>query len=111
MDVRLASEFLPTQDSSGSNQVPQPNGIVAAYVVFDYHALQGKPELDQNVLHGGLELITIRCQESLISDLVCCLSIFEAGNCCSLWMVLETRTTPTSPMLRSSSSTTEVSRW
>ncbi|MCU1539303.1 MAG: hypothetical protein JWM01_250 [Arthrobacter sp.] len=36
MDVRLASEFLPTQDSSGSNQVPQPNGIVAAYVVFDY---------------------------------------------------------------------------
>ena len=30
------------------------------------------------------ELITIRCQESLTSDLVCCLSIFEAGNCCSL---------------------------
>lgn len=36
MDVRLASEFLPTQESSGSNQVPLPNGIMAAYVVFDY---------------------------------------------------------------------------
>ena len=36
MDVRLAAEFLPTQDSSGSNQIPLRNGIMAAYVVFDY---------------------------------------------------------------------------
>ncbi|WP_306915657.1 hypothetical protein [Arthrobacter sp. V4I6] len=36
MDVRLASEFLPTQESSGSNQVPLANGIMAAYVVFDF---------------------------------------------------------------------------
>lgn len=36
MDVRLAAEFLPGQDSSGSNQVPLGNGIMAAYVVFDY---------------------------------------------------------------------------
>ena len=36
MDVRLAAEFLPTQDSSGSNQIPLANGIMAAYVVFDY---------------------------------------------------------------------------
>ena len=36
MDVRLASEFLPAQVSSGSNQVPLPNGMMAAVVVFDY---------------------------------------------------------------------------
>jgi hypothetical protein len=36
MDVRLAAEFLPGQASSGSNQVPLANGIMAASVVFDY---------------------------------------------------------------------------
>jgi hypothetical protein len=36
MDVRLAKEFLPTQEGSGSNQVLLPNGVMSAYVVFDY---------------------------------------------------------------------------
>ncbi|KIS26435.1 hypothetical protein TV39_15755 [Arthrobacter sp. SPG23] len=35
MDVRLAQEFLPTQDSSGTNQIPLPNGVLSAYVIFD----------------------------------------------------------------------------
>ncbi|CAN7455174.1 hypothetical protein LJR078_003095 [Arthrobacter sp. LjRoot78] len=35
MDVRLAQEFLPTQDSSGTNQIRLPNGVMSAYVVFD----------------------------------------------------------------------------
>lgn len=35
MDVRLAREFLPTQESSGTNQIPLPNGVLSAYVVFD----------------------------------------------------------------------------
>jgi hypothetical protein len=35
MDVRLAHEFLPNQEGSGTNQVPLPNGIMAAHVVFD----------------------------------------------------------------------------
>jgi hypothetical protein len=35
MDVRLAREFLPTQTGSGSNQIPLPNGVMSAYVVFD----------------------------------------------------------------------------
>lgn len=35
MDVRLAHEFLPAQEDSGSNQVSVPNGEMAAYVVFD----------------------------------------------------------------------------
>ncbi|MDV8146848.1 hypothetical protein [Arthrobacter sp. B10-11] len=36
MDVRLAREFQLTQTTSGSNQMSLPNGIMAAYVVFDY---------------------------------------------------------------------------
>ncbi|WLQ08607.1 hypothetical protein [Arthrobacter oryzae] len=36
MDIRLAKEFLPTQEGSGTNQVLLPNGVMAAYVVFDY---------------------------------------------------------------------------
>ncbi|MCU1548466.1 MAG: hypothetical protein JWO29_1417 [Arthrobacter sp.] len=36
MDVRLAHEFLPTQEDSGTNQVSLPNGEMAAYVVFDF---------------------------------------------------------------------------
>lgn len=36
MDVRLAQEFLPTQDSSGTNQIRLPNGVMSAYVVFDF---------------------------------------------------------------------------
>ncbi|MFF1382350.1 hypothetical protein ACFVWT_02175 [Arthrobacter sp. NPDC058288] len=36
MDVRLTKEFLPTQEGSGTNQVPLPNGIMSAYVVFDF---------------------------------------------------------------------------
>ncbi len=36
MDVRLAHEFLPTQTGSGSNQIPLPNGVMSAYVVFDF---------------------------------------------------------------------------
>lgn len=36
MDVRLAREFQPAQTTSGSNQISLPNGIMAAYVVFDY---------------------------------------------------------------------------
>ena len=35
MDVRLAKEFLPTQTGSGTNQISLPNGVMAAYVVFD----------------------------------------------------------------------------
>lgn len=35
MDVRLAHEFLPAQEDSGSNQLSVPNGELAAYVVFD----------------------------------------------------------------------------
>ncbi|WP_254678642.1 hypothetical protein [Arthrobacter sp. 24S4-2] len=35
MDVRLAQEFLPTQTGSGTNQIPLPNGVMSAYVVFD----------------------------------------------------------------------------
>jgi hypothetical protein len=35
MDVRLAHEFLPAQEDSGTNQVSVPNGEMAAYVVFD----------------------------------------------------------------------------
>jgi hypothetical protein len=36
MDVRLAHEFLPTQTGSGSNQIPLSNGVMSAYVVFDF---------------------------------------------------------------------------
>jgi hypothetical protein len=36
MDVRLAQEFLPTQNGSGTNQIPLPNGVMSAYVVFDF---------------------------------------------------------------------------
>jgi len=35
MDVRLAQEFQPTQESSGTNQIPLPNGLMAAYAVLD----------------------------------------------------------------------------
>lgn len=35
MDVRRASEFLAPVDSSGSNQVWLPNGIMTARVIFD----------------------------------------------------------------------------
>lgn len=34
MGVRDAGEFLPTQNSSGSNQVSLPNGVMSAFVVF-----------------------------------------------------------------------------
>lgn len=34
MDVRLADEFLPSQDNSGTNQVLLPNGVLSAFVVF-----------------------------------------------------------------------------
>ncbi|HSN37951.1 MAG TPA: hypothetical protein VLT34_16515 [Arthrobacter sp.] len=34
MDVRRAHEFLPNQDTSGSNQVQLPNGVLTAVVVF-----------------------------------------------------------------------------
>ncbi|MBT2513433.1 hypothetical protein [Arthrobacter sp. ISL-30] len=36
MDVRRASEFQSGETSSGSNQIPLPNGIMSAYVVFDF---------------------------------------------------------------------------
>lgn len=36
MDVRLADEFLPSRQSSGSNQVRLANGIMSAYIVFDF---------------------------------------------------------------------------
>ncbi|KQR79952.1 hypothetical protein ASF98_20020 [Arthrobacter sp. Leaf337] len=36
MDVRLAQEFLPAQDSSGTNQIRLPSGVMSAYVVFDF---------------------------------------------------------------------------
>jgi hypothetical protein len=36
MDVRLAREFLPGQTQSGTNQIPLPNGVMSAYVVFDF---------------------------------------------------------------------------
>ncbi|CAN7479055.1 hypothetical protein [Arthrobacter sp. LjRoot14] len=36
MDVRLAQEFLPTQDTSGTNQIRLPNGVMSAYAVFDF---------------------------------------------------------------------------
>jgi hypothetical protein len=36
MDVRLAQEFLPTQDTSGTNQIRLPNGVMSASVVFDF---------------------------------------------------------------------------
>ncbi|MDP9696726.1 UNVERIFIED_ORG: hypothetical protein J2X79_004309 [Arthrobacter globiformis] len=35
MDVRLAHEFLPSQDNSGTNQVLLANGVMSAFVVFD----------------------------------------------------------------------------
>lgn len=35
MDVRLAPEFQPTQESSGTNQILLPNGLMAAYAVLD----------------------------------------------------------------------------
>jgi hypothetical protein len=35
MDVRLAREFDPMQDTSGSNQISLPNGVMSAYAVFD----------------------------------------------------------------------------
>ncbi|ABK04424.1 hypothetical protein Arth_3045 [Arthrobacter sp. FB24] len=35
MDVRLAQEFLPTQATSGTNQIRLPNGVMSAYAVFD----------------------------------------------------------------------------
>lgn len=35
MDVRLAREFLPAQDTSGTNQIRLPNGVMSAYAVFD----------------------------------------------------------------------------
>jgi hypothetical protein len=34
MDVRLAHEFLPLQDNSGTNQVLLANGVMSAFVVF-----------------------------------------------------------------------------
>ncbi|MDQ1058449.1 hypothetical protein QFZ23_002350 [Arthrobacter globiformis] len=34
MDVRLAHEFLPSQDSSGTNQVLLANGVMSAFGVF-----------------------------------------------------------------------------
>ena len=34
MDVRRAHDFLPTQDTSGSNQVQLPNGVLSAVVIF-----------------------------------------------------------------------------
>lgn len=34
MDVRRAHEFLPNQDTSGSNQVQLPNGVLTASVIF-----------------------------------------------------------------------------
>jgi hypothetical protein len=34
MDVRNAREFLATTDSSGSNQIRLPNGVLSAYVVL-----------------------------------------------------------------------------
>lgn len=35
MDVRRAGEFQPSQNSSGSNQIRLPNGVMSAFVVFD----------------------------------------------------------------------------
>ncbi|MBT2547849.1 hypothetical protein [Arthrobacter sp. ISL-65] len=34
MDVRLADEFLPSQDTSGTNQVLLANGVMSAFAVF-----------------------------------------------------------------------------
>ncbi|MDI2036029.1 hypothetical protein [Paenarthrobacter nitroguajacolicus] len=36
MDVRLASELKSGETTSGTNQIRMPNGVMNAYVVFDY---------------------------------------------------------------------------
>lgn len=48
MDVRAAGGFLPDRADSGTNQVPLPNGMMAAYVVFD-----ADPELASGTPDAG----------------------------------------------------------